>query len=288
MANKYISYFIWLSQKHPIRGKYMKKQLKDFWKSILYLYTVLLNPLVRSQRKKTNTIPVIIINFNQLENLKKLVNFLVKRDVENIIIIDNQSNYPPLLDYYKTIQSRVSIEFMDQNYGHMVFFENEQLQKKYGKGYYFITDADILPNPDLPEDFVKIMIRKMDKYNKKVTKIGFALDIDTIPDYYPLKEKVIHWEQQYWTDELEKNIFFAAVDTTFALYKPGYPIKFKVKPHQFYEAIRIAGTFTCKHMGWYLNPKVLTDEQMHYMRTSSTSNSWKFDDEGNLDSTIAY
>lgn len=266
----------------------MKKQLKALRKSTLYTYTIFFNSFVRKQRKNPNSIPVIVINFNQLGNLKKLIDFLLERKIEDIVIVDNKSNYPPLLEYYKTIQPEVKVEIMDKNYGHMVFFENERLQKKYGQGYYFVTDADILPNPDLPNDFIKTMINKMDKYNKKIVKVGFALDIDTIPDYYPLKEKVINWEKQYWTNELEKNIFFAAVDTTFALYKPGYPTKFKVKPHQFYHAIRIAGNFTCKHMGWYLNAKALTEEQVHYMKTSSTSNSWKFDNEGNLDSPIAY
>ena|SRR5690606_29125544 len=266
----------------------MKKQLKALRKSILYIYTIFFNSFVRKQRKSPNSIPVIIINFNQLGNLKKLIDFLLERKIENIVIVDNKSNYPPLLEYYKTIQQEVKVEIMDKNYGHMVFFENERLQKKYGRGYYFVTDADILPNPDLPNDFIKTMINKMDKYNKKIVKVGFALDIDTIPDYYPLKEKVINWEKQYWTNELEKNIFFALVDTTFALYKPQYPSKFKVKPLQFYDAIRIGGNFTCKHMGWYLNPQSLTEEEAHYMKTSSTSNSWKFDEEGNLDSPSAY
>lgn len=268
--------------------KKLKKKIKTFSKEILYNYLRIFNPLVKEQRKKPNSIPVIIINFNQLHNLKNLVSFFLSRKIENIVIIDNKSDYPPLLEYYKTIQSEVKVELMSENHGHTVFFENEHLQKKYGQGYYFVTDADILPNPNLPPDFIATMIKKMDKYNKRILKVGFALDIETIPDYYPLKEKVIKWESRFWENELEKNIFFAGVDTTFALYKPFYPSKFKVKPDEFFDAIRIAGPFTCKHMGWYLNPVDLTEEQIHYIKTSSSSNSWKFDEEGNLDSYVAY
>src|SRR5690606_32254212 len=257
---------------------------KSFLRSLLYQYTIRFNALVRTQRKNPNNIPIIIINFNQLDNLQALVDFLLERKIENIVIIDNKSDYPPLLEYYKSIQSEVKVELMTENHGHMVFFENESLQKKYGQGYYFITDADILPNPNLPEDFIKIMIQKMDKYNKKIVKVGLALDIDTVPDYYPLKEKVVSWERKFWEEELEKDVFLADVDTTFALYKPFYPSKFKVRQRNFYRAIRLGGNFTSKHMGWYLNPENLTEEQKYYMRTSSTSNSWKFDEEGNLDS----
>lgn len=257
-------------------------------RSILYQFTIRFNSSVIKQRRNPNTVPVIIINFNQLSNLRKLVDFLLKRKIENIIIIDNKSDYPPLLAYYETLQPRVKVELMNQNFGHMVFFENEDLQRKYGQGYYIVTDADILPNPSLPIDFIKIMIDKMDKYNRKIVKVGFALDLNTIPEHYPLKGKVISWEKKFWEEELEDGVFLADVDTTFALYKPFYPTKFKVRQRNFYRAIRLGGNFTSKHMGWYLDPKALTPEQVHYNRTSSSSNSWKFDEEGNLDSPSAY
>lgn len=255
---------------------------------IQYYYVLAFDKLVQKQRKNPLTIPVIIINFNQLANLKELVSFLLVRKLENIVIIDNNSSYPPLLDYYKSIREKVTVEIMPENYGHMVFFENKGLRKKYGRGYYIVTDPDILPNPELPSNFMEIMLQKMDQYHSQVHKIGFALEIDTIPEYYPLKEKVLNWEHQYWKDELERDVFQADIDTTFALYKPKYPSKLNLKTMTFYEAIRLGGNFTCKHMGWYLNPKDLSEEQRYYVQTSSDSASWKFDEDGNLASPSAY
>ncbi|GGC32261.1 hypothetical protein GCM10011386_25500 [Parapedobacter defluvii] len=269
-------------------GKTTKK-IKHFIRyHIQYYYIHAFNKLVGMQRKNPLTIPVIIINFNQLTNLKNLVTFLQDRKLKNIVIIDNNSSYPPLLDYYETIKRTVTVEIMPENYGHMVFFEHEQLQQKYGQGYYVITDPDILPNPKLPSNFMEVMLKKMDKYHFGIQKVGFALEIDTIPDYFPLKEKVLNWERQYWTDELEKDVFHADIDTTFALYKPKYPSKFNAKMRRFYEAIRLGGNFTSKHMGWYLDPKNLSEEQRYYMQTSSESASWKFDEDGNLDSPSTY
>ncbi len=68
--------------------KKLKKKIKTFSKEILYNYLRIFNPLVKEQRKKPNSIPVIIINFNQLHNLKNLVSFFLSRKIENIVIID--------------------------------------------------------------------------------------------------------------------------------------------------------------------------------------------------------
>ncbi|WP_088162999.1 glycosyltransferase family A protein [Sphingobacterium sp. G1-14] len=263
----------------------MKKHLKRLSHFLLYKYLIFFNTEVKKQRKNSKSIPILIINYNQLENLKYLVSFLLKRGFKNIIIIDNKSTYAPLLEYYNEIRGTVTVEMMSDNLGHMVFFENKQLQEKYGQGYYCITDADIRPNDNLPDNFLDTLIRTLDRYQFSVLKTGFALDLESIPEYYPFREKVIKWEQQFWEHQLDTNIYKAGIDTTFALYKPKYPINFKVKPIRFYEGIRIAGDFTSKHMGWYLNPKNLTEEQLFYMRTSSSSSSWKFDEDGNLAAT---
>jgi len=260
----------------------MKKHLKRLGHFLLYKYLILFNKDVKKHRKNSKSIPILIINYNQLENLKYLVSFLLDRDFKNIVIIDNKSTYPPLLKYYEEIKNQITIEMMSDNCGHMVFFENKKLQEKYGSGYYCITDADIRPNDNLPVNFLETLIETLDKYQFSILKAGFALDLESIPDYYPFKDKVIKWEQQFWENQLEPNIYRAGIDTTFALYKPQYPTRFRVKPIRFYEGARLAGNFTSKHMGWYLDPKNLTEEQQFYMQTSSSSSSWKFDENGNL------
>src|SRR5690606_16772924 len=131
---------------------------KSFLRSALYQFTILFNSSVIKQRRNPDSIPVIIINFNQLDNLKKLVDFLLERKVENIIIINNKSDYTQLLEYYKNNQPKVKVEIMNEHCRHIVFFENPDLQKKHRQAYYFITDADILPNPSLPKDFIQTMI----------------------------------------------------------------------------------------------------------------------------------
>lgn len=238
--------------------------------------------LIKSQINNPKKIPIIIINFNQLLYLSQLINFLQQRKFENIIIIDNNSTYPKLLEYYKSLKN-IKIEIMDKNYGHMVFFKNKKLQEKYGKGFYVLTDADIVPNENLPENFLKIMLKILIKEFNNINKVGFSLDIENIPDYYILKDNVIRWEKKFWEKKYkEKPLSYRAyIDTTFAIYKPNYPAEFNNQ--EFLKGIRIAGDFTALHGGWYVDMNNLTEEQKYYQETSSNSSSWLINKDGNLD-----
>lgn len=239
---------------------------------LTYLVMKYTSPTVKSQFKNSKKVPVIIINYNQLFYLEKLVEFLLDREIQNIIIIDNKSDYQPLLQYYEAISSKVTVEIMDKNYGHMVFFQNEKLRKKYGRGFYFLTDADIVPNPSTPIDFVERMIFLLEKYFSKITKVGFALEIQDIPEYYHFKDRVQKWETQFWNLEVGNCIFKADIDTTFALYKPCYPDMFNQK--RFLQGLRLGGEFVAKHGGWYIDHQLLTEEQKHYIASTNDSASW--------------
>lgn len=252
---------------------YLNIWLYNILNNIIYrTFDLLFNPSVRNQLKNYNHIPIIIINFNQLFYLKKLVDFLIGRGFKNVIIIDNHSSYSPLLKYYEDIKNKVVIEYMNENYGHAVFFRNSRLQKKYGRGFYVLTDADIVPNENLPLDFLPSMLKHLIKHWKEITKVGFALRIDDIPSSNMLKEKIVRWEEKFWQIEIASGIYEAPLDTTFALYKPGYPNKY----NQTYRgnAHRFAGDFTATHGGWYIDQQNLTEEQMFYAETASNSSSW--------------
>ncbi|KAA0126491.1 glycosyltransferase family 2 protein [Chryseobacterium sp. SN22] len=228
-------------------------------------------------------IPFIIINFNQLLYLQHLIDFAKKNNFKNIIVIDNVSTYPPLLDYYKTIEHFVTIEKMDRNYGHMVLFQSPELVNKYCQNFFILTDADIEPNPKLPRFFLYKLLFLLIKYYNTILKIGFALEINDIPLQYPAREKVLNWEKKYWTDEIEKNVYNAHIDTTFALYKPN-PKKYMKFPKDFYKALRLGSNYTARHGGWYIDYNNLSEEQQYYVNLSNQSSSWITDKDGNTKS----
>lgn len=240
-------------------------------------YNPIFNKIVKEQNLDFKKIPIIIINFNQLEYLKKLIDFLVKNDYENIVVIDNNSTYPPLLNYYEKINDLANVIKMKTNQGHRVFWKNKDLHQIYGKGYYVITDSDIEPNDNCPQDFLLHFKKILDK-NKNVIKVGFSLKISDIPDSNKHKSKILNWEKQFWDKKDRNDNYISQIDTTFALYRPMNQFSLNF----FYKAIRTKSPYIAKHGGWYIDHENLTEEQDFYMKTANESSSWKVDNKGEV------
>lgn len=246
---------------------------------ITYIYAKF-SKTVKKQLIDFKTIPIIIVNYNQLETLKLLLDYLLENDYKNLHIIDNNSNYPPLLNYYKIISNDINVMFNDNNDGHMVFWENEIYFKKFSEGYYVITDPDVLPVADCPTDFLKVFLDLLIQ-SKTRYKVGFSLRIDDIPDYNPTKQKILNWESRFWKMKTSDGHFFANIDTTFALYRP----KLRTKKF-FYMGLRTKHPYMAKHFGWYIDPDNLTHEQEFYNKSANSSSSWKLNEDGNLSSSV--
>lgn len=247
----------------------------------IFYYHLCFNTTVKNQRVDVYSIPVIIINYNQLFYLKKNVKRLLELGFKNIVIIDNASSFEPLLDYYEELDNHKSIfiERLEENLGHLVLFKKKELFNKYCKGFYILTDADVVLNEKSPKDIVDLMIDKLIKKHYFLTKIGVALDISDIPDNYPLKDKVLSWENQFWIKQYESDKYFADIDTTFALYKPNfYPYKYS----NFMKGIRLAGNYSAKHGGWYILPGDLQEERDFYFK-NNLATSWIYDNDGKLE-----
>jgi len=193
---------------------------------------------------------VVINNRNRLTTTKKLVEDLLQRSTTNIIIIDNESTYPPLLEWYKTLPNNIRVSY-GPNYGHHAIFQSGVINDIV-EDWCFYTDSDIQLNPNMPNDYQKVMFDLAIGYN--YNKIGLALSINDLPDHYMLKEQVIRNESWWWQQKILDNVYRADTDTTFCLIK---------KCDQF-DSLRIAGDFTAKHMPWYLDLDNLSYEEQYY------------------------
>lgn len=233
---------------------------------------LLKDPLVKEQLKDYKSIPIIIISFNQLTHLKAQVSFLLKNGYKKIVIVDNHSTYPPLLEYLETIKENVTVHNLTENMGHMVFWNHSEIYTLYSKGFYIVTDADVVPVKACPEDFVQQLLQKFIE-NKNYTKVGLSLKLDDIPDSNLSKEEILLWEQQYWTRKNANHTFIAAIDTTFALYRPFY----SYSKADFFKGIRTDFPLQARHGGWYIDHNHLTEEQQFYYSTCNSSSSWRID-----------
>jgi hypothetical protein len=228
------------------------------------------------------SIPIIIISFNQLEYLKKLINWLIKNQYLNIIIIDNNSTFEPLLKYFDSLPKNIRLYQLEENLGHLVFWKKPELFKTYCKGYYVVTDADIVPDEDCPADFLKYFIKILD-CNHNIAKVGFSLKINDIPDENLNKDKILSWESKYWTAKTKDGNYFAPIDTTFAIYKRG---NLDYNCAVFYNANRTKSPYLAYHGGWYIDTENLTVEQEFYFKTANESSSWKPNHKGIIDNKL--
>lgn len=202
-----------------------------------------------------NKFKVVINNRNRLSTTKKMVEDLLSRNTQGIIIIDNASTYPPLLEWYNTLPSEVDIR-MFKNEGHLALFSTGLIHE-IKEDWCIYTDSDIQLNPNMPVNYQEQMLDVANTLN--CHKIGVALSINDIPDHYWLKAQVLRNEDRWWHEETLPTIYKAHTDTTFCFIK---------KVDQF-DSYRMAGDFTAKHMPWYIDMDNLDDEERYFIHHSS-------------------
>lgn len=208
-----------------------------------------------STGKNIFEIPILINNRNRYTYLKQMVDWLTEAGYKNIIVLDNDSNYQPLLEYYKT--APVKVIYLKENVGYLSLWKSG-VYKQFYTDYYVYSDPDVLPAKDCPKDFMKHFMELLNKF-PNVEKVGFGLKIDDLPDFYNKKQEVIEWESQYWKKAIEKDVYDAKVDTTFALYKPFTNGEIWVQ-----NAVRTGGNFVAHHLPWYEDSKNETEENAFY------------------------
>ena len=225
-------------------------------------YAVVTEP---DQQAATST-PIFINCFNRLTQLRSLVDWLLQAGQRRIVLLDNMSTYPPLLQYYQELDSelRVTVVKLPLNYGHMALWESGILDRLGWAQQYVYTDPDVLPVGDCPHDFVSYFSNILNQY-PAIIKAGFGLIIDDIPDCYRFKNEVLTWEKQFYDFPIAPNLYFAPVDTTFALYRGCYHIS----DRQMFEtakrnAIRTGAPYLARHLDWYMDSDHPSEEQMYY------------------------
>ena len=209
-------------------------------------------------------VPILINNFNRLAYLEQLIAWLERAGYRKIYIIDNNSDYPPLVEYYR--QSPHTVFRLNRNQGHFSIWETI-IFSRFSRDYYVYTDPDIVPDETCPSDIMSYFKSLLEAY-PWAKKVGFGLRIDDLPDHYALKQQVIQWETQFWQRPVQQDVFDALIDTTFALYRPG------AKGGADGPAIRTAGKYIARHMPWYENSQALDDETLYYLRSCSKASSW--------------
>lgn len=224
-------------------------------------------------------VPVIINSFNQLTYLKIMVEQLERIGCEELIVLDQASTYPPLLDYLDSIDRRVTVIRLRENNGPHWLFTSGLVPSL--PDYFIYTDPDIRFPQDMPRTLITDMMRAL--RSLAAVKVGLALDISR-----PVKNAILtiggqqytipEWEQQFWSKEIRFNgleLYRAPVDTTFALYDRR---RFQAEIRKFRidgvyycmdmpGSYRLAGRYTSTHLPWMQDDPVSPEELDFYVAT---------------------
>lgn len=244
----------------------MKKIVKTIIYKLLSCYYYGMEILFPSKIKLGKDIPILINNFNRLTSLLLLVDALKSRGYDNIHIIDNNSTYPPLLEYYSICPYNV-IQLKD-NLGFKALWKSH-LKKIYCSDYYIYTDSDVVPAKHCPPDFIDFLFVQM-KNHPFAYKIGLSLRIDNIPNHYREKEKVISWEKRFYSQPVTEYLYRAPIDTTFALYRP----RVGLSRSRYKEVYRTAYPYEAEHLPWYINSEDLPEEESYYINHCKQTTEW--------------
>jgi hypothetical protein len=197
-------------------------------------------------------IKAIIVNRNLLTTLQNTVEFLAKEPRVEIVIYDQQSTYPLLLEYYKT----QNVIYNTENGGPHSAWGIPNMNN----GYYIVADSDCIYD-GVPEDWLDRMLEVLN--STKYEKVGFSLRLDDLPNN-EFTTQVKNHESQFWVNKCKEG-WVADLDTTFSLYKPNSGFT--------YQAIRLPEPYTIQHVPWYLDEN-MSDEWKYYLKNASGVSTW--------------
>lgn len=214
-------------------------------------------------------IPVFIINRNRLGAMRTLIDWLLGAGMRRIVIMDNQSNYPPLLKYYEALPDGVRLMLMDDNHGPFVLWQQGVHQVL--ETPYIVTDSDLVPADFCPADLVPALLQALQRF-PDAGKVGPGLRIDNLPDAYREVDTVRKWESQFWEQPLGEGCFAAPIDTTFALYPP------RAEFTRDARNVRLGYPYLLEHTPWYVDDARMSDEEVFYRaNTSAVFSHWSVD-----------
>jgi FkbM family methyltransferase len=195
-------------------------------------------------------IPIVVICHNNIRYVKNTISQL-ERYKDWIHILDNKSTDEETCSFLTTFP-RV---FYEENEGPWVNADVHANVYKQMPNEFILTDADLEFNKQLPVDFID-QLRTLGT-KTSCSRIGFALQLDDknemFQDIYFRGKTIWEWETQFWKHGIQNNsgyeLYNANIDTTFALLRKDGNGKH----------IRVAGTFTARHLPWYTSNPILSD-----------------------------
>jgi len=205
-----------------------------------------------------NNIPCIIVNRDRLTSTQKLCYDLIALGYTNIHILDMESTYQPLIDWYKCIGTAIKVHYLS-NVGQQALWKGTIMKQFSDYPFVVYSDSDVELNPNTPKGFIEQMILIAQDF--RINKVGLGIEINDLPDN-ELCNFIKGIESNYWNPNRrlqygDLELYDSPIDTTFCVVRTNLPFS--------YQAVRIGGAYTCRHVPWYEQWDNLTEEQQYFM-----------------------
>lgn len=222
-------------------------------------------------------IPIFIITKDRLTVLKQSIESYLKLGPEvKIVLLDNGSTYPPLLEWMSTCGYEIirnpnptgSFKDISDWVGNVISLYAGNFE------HYIVTDPDIEleePSPALLE-YYKAVLMAFSGANC----VGPMLRIDDLPECFHFRDQMIESHNiQFWGPQHKtmrfRNVLVqpAPIDTTFAMYRRSFRF------HRLNMGIRVRAPYQARHLDWYLDTLNPTEEQQYYFDHASNVSTMK-------------
>jgi hypothetical protein len=258
----------WLYQR--LFGQY--KNLMAVKRAVKWKLYLLLNPVTINKHKLLKgSMPVLINNHNRLSSLQAQIRWLLYLDADiSIIVVDNNSNYLPLLNYYLRLALVRNCQIIYLKHNSWLKGINLIASRLTEFSKLIMTDSDLVPYHNTPGDIIDHLSKLLDTHSG-YNHIGLSLELNDIPDYYPLKPIVLQHESQFWPPiavALDDEVIVAPVHSTFAMYRSNSVFN-SIQP-----ALRTTRPYTLKHADWYIDSGNISAEYKHYLKYCQPVASW--------------
>lgn len=203
------------------------------------------------------------------DNLHHLRNFIswVRRIVHHIVIVDNGSTYPPLLEWYLHSHKAQSCHIvrLSENLGPR-FYLDEDMRRRMPERF-LLSDPDLEPQVSDDADTIVNQLMTVSAHYG-AWKVGCALHLwpesEMLSGEYHLGHTITKWEAQFWRhpeklggseNEDGDQVYYADVDTTFCLVDWSNPMllsdaRKSLYPHGWMNNYRVGGSCTMLHLPW--------------------------------------
>lgn len=208
-------------------------------------------------------IPVFITTRDRLTTLPRLVSWLEKTNQAEIIFVDNDSRWQPLLDYLG--RSPHKKYMLNDNHAKWAPWEHNLIEK-HPSEFFAVSDPDMYPIGECPVDAIEFWINALKDSNySQYHCVGPSLEISDLPACYKGRREAVRWEAQYWAkplydDQVRCKFFEAPIDSMFAVFRKGGKIDI-TKP-----SIRSNYPYVFHHSTWYSDSDNISDEDLFYIK----------------------